>query len=83
MAVWFEKLVRQGLLMVGEHEIVFLHRLGYLHQEIVNHWGTDFKHFPCGCPASFKECRFDLSFLFIHWDDGTERTQFVASLHFM
>ena len=44
MVVWFEKLVRQGVLMVGEHEIVFLRRPGYMHQEIANHRGTDVKH---------------------------------------
>ena len=44
MAVWFEKLVQQGVLMVGEHEIVFLRRPGYLHQEITNHRGTVVKH---------------------------------------
>ena len=44
MAMWFEKLVQKGVLMVGKHEIVFLHHPGYLHQEIANHWGTDVKH---------------------------------------
>ena len=43
MAVWFEKLVRQGVLMVGEHNIVFLCLPSYLHQEVTNHWGTDVK----------------------------------------
>ena len=44
MAVWFEKLVRQGILMVGKHKIVFLHHPGYLLQESANHQGTDVKH---------------------------------------
>ena len=44
MAVWFEKLVRQGVLMVGEHKIVFLHHLGYLRQESADHWGIYVKH---------------------------------------
>ena len=41
MAMWFDKLVQQGVLMVGEHKIVFLHRPGGLHQEIANLYGTD------------------------------------------
>ena len=44
MAVWFEKLVRKGVLMVGELKITFLHHPGYLHQEIANHQGTDVTH---------------------------------------
>ena len=44
MAVWFEKLVRQGVLMFSERKITFLHRPGYLHQEIANHRGTNVKH---------------------------------------
>ena len=44
MAVWFEKLVRQGVLLVGEHRSVFIYHPGYPHQKIANHWGTDVKH---------------------------------------
>ena len=44
MAVWFEKLVLQGVLMVGEHKNAFLHRLGCLHKEIANHQGIDVKY---------------------------------------
>ena len=45
MVVWFEKLVCQGVLMVGEHEIMFLYHPGCLHQEIANHQGLDVMHF--------------------------------------
>ena len=44
MAVWFEKLIRQGVLMVGEHKIAFLDHPGCLHQEIANQWGTGAKY---------------------------------------
>ena len=44
MVVWFEKLVLQGVLMVGEHEIMFLRHPSYLHQEIANHQGTNVKY---------------------------------------
>ena len=45
MAVWFKKLVCHGVLMVGEHEIMFLYHPGCLHQEISNHQGLDVMHF--------------------------------------
>ena len=45
MVVWFHKLICQGVLMVGEYEIMFLYHLGCLHQEISNHQGLDVMHF--------------------------------------
>ena len=45
MAVWFHKLICQGVLMVFEYEIMFLYHLGCLHQEISNHQGLDVMHF--------------------------------------
>ena len=45
MAVWFQKLIFQGVLMVGEYEIMFLYHPGCLHQEIANHQGLDVMHF--------------------------------------
>ena len=44
MDVLFENIVRQGVLMVSEHKIVFLHHPGCLHQEITNHRGTYVKY---------------------------------------
>ena len=45
MAVWLEKLIFQGVLMVREYEIMFLYHPGCLHQEISNHQGLDVMHF--------------------------------------
>ena len=45
MAVWFQKLICQGVLMVSEYEITFLYHPGCLHQEISNHQGLDVMHF--------------------------------------
>ena len=45
MAAWFHKLICQGVLMVGEYEIMFLYHPGFLHQEIANHQGLDAMHF--------------------------------------
>ena len=45
MAVWFEKLICQGVLMVGEHAFMFLYHPECLNQETTIHWGTDVKHF--------------------------------------
>ena len=45
MAVWFEKLVCQGVLMVGEHDFTFLLHPRCLHQENTSHGEIDVKHF--------------------------------------
>ena len=45
MAVWFEKLVSQGVLIVGKHAFMSLYHLGCLHPENASHRGTDVKHF--------------------------------------
>ena len=44
MVVWFKKLIFQGVLMVGEYEIMFLYHPSCLHQEIANHQGLDVMH---------------------------------------
>ena len=45
MVVWFHKLICQGVLMVGEYEIMFLYHPCCLHQEIANHQGLNVMHF--------------------------------------
>ena len=45
MAVWFHKLICQGVLMVGEYEIMFLYHPSCLHQEIANQRGLHVMHF--------------------------------------
>ena len=44
MAIYFEKLVSLGVLMVGELDSTLICHLGFSHQEITNHQGLDVKN---------------------------------------
>ena len=47
MAIFFEKLVNLGVLMVGELDSMLICRLVFSHQESANHQGLDVKHIEC------------------------------------